>query len=99
MTKNERDLFIYNLADDFRSNRPIGIAAASERFFQYAQESIRKELDRYDQLYHPDVSELRAQNDRMREALELIAEDTTDRLKAMQAKNALDNIGAAALKG
>lgn len=37
----------------------------------------------------------RAETERLRSALELIAGSTTDKLQAMQARNALDNIGAA----
>jgi len=39
------------------------------------------------------IAELTEENDRFRHALELIAEGSTDKLKALQAKSALTNIG------
>jgi len=45
-----------------------------------------------------EIERLREENTRYREALELIAENSQDKLKALQAKVALDNIGAAVEK-
>lgn len=44
-----------------------------------------------------DLEDAQAEADRFRAALEVIAEQSTDKLKAMQARCALDNIGPPAV--
>ena len=42
---------------------------------------------------HDEIERLQAENAKFRSALEIIAESSTDKLKALQAKGALANIG------
>lgn len=92
MTKTDVEHLIVNLADDLTTHCGFSTPAYRTRFYERTKVEIRKALGRYDS-YRPDISDLLEQNGRMRAALETIAEGSTDKLKGLQAKNALDNIG------
>lgn len=71
---------------------PADLRAAADLLDRYPSEVYM--LNKHCREAADEIDRLRAENGRFRSALETIAESSTDRLKALQAKAALTNIGA-----